>query len=112
MAEAPRRARATRPRDAALEFDLGDPNRVAGTVERVTFHSEETGFCVLRVNAARRREPVTVVGTAVTVGPGEFVEANGSWVNDRRHGLQFRAEHLRVVPPSTLEGIEKYLGSG
>ena len=110
MAESPRRA--SKPRDEALELDFGDPNRVAGTVERVTFHSEETGFCVLRVNAARRREPVTVVGTAVTVGPGEFVEANGTWVNDRSYGLQFRAEHLRVVPPSTLEGIEKYLGSG
>ena len=113
MAEAPRRARAPRRRrDEAFELDFGDPNRVAGTVERVTFHSEDTGFCVLRVNAARRREPVTVVGTAAAVGPGEFVEANGAWVNDRRHGLQFRAEHLRVVPPSTLEGIEKYLGSG
>ena len=67
---------------------------------------------MLRVNAARRREPVTVVGTAATVGPGEFVEATGAWVNDRSYGLQFRAEHLRVVPPSTLEGIEKYLGSG
>ena len=108
MAEAPKRA--GRRREGELDF--GDPNRVAGTVERVTFHSEETGFCVLRVNAARRREPVTVVGTAATVGPGEFVEANGVWVNDRNHGLQFRAEHLRVVPPSTLEGIEKYLGSG
>ena len=112
MAEAPRRARAPKPRDEAFELDFGDPNRVSGTVERVTFHNEETGFCVLRVNAARRREPVTVVGTAVTVGPGEFVEANGTWVNDRSYGLQFRAEHLRVVPPSTLEGIEKYLGSG
>ena len=112
MAEAPRRARAPKPRDEAFELDFGDPNRVSGTVERVTFHSEETGFCVLRVNAARQREPVTVVGTAVTVGPGEFVEANGTWVNDRSYGLQFRAEHLRVVPPSTLEGIEKYLGSG
>ena len=114
MAEAPRRARARapQPRDGALNLDLGDPGRVAGTVERVTFHSEETGFCVLRVNASRRREPVTVVGTAVTVGPGEFVEASGAWVNDRNHGLQFRAEHLRVIPPSTLEGIEKYLGSG
>ena len=112
MAEATRQARAPQPRGEALELDLGDANRVAGTVERVTFHSEETGFCVLRVNAARRREPVTVVGTAVTVGPGEFVEANGAWVNDRNYGLQFRAEHLRVVPPSTLEGIEKYLGSG
>ena len=110
MAEAPRRA--PRRREAALDLDFGDPKRVAGTVERVTFHSEDTGFCVLRVNAARRREPVTVVGTAATVGPGEFVEAEGSWVNDRNHGLQFRAEHLRVVPPSTLEGIEKYLGSG
>ena len=110
MAEAPRRA--PRRREAALDLDFGDPKRVAGTVERVTFHSEETGFCVLRVNAARRREPLTVVGTAATVGPGEFVEAEGSWVNDRQHGLQFRAEHLRVVPPSTLEGIEKYLGSG
>ena len=110
MAEAPKRGR--QPRDEALELEFGDPNRVAGTIERVTFHSEETGFCVLRVNAPRRREPVTVVGTAVTVGPGEFVEANGAWVNDRSYGLQFRAEHLRVVPPSTLEGIEKYLGSG
>ena len=110
MAAAPRRA--PRRREEAFEFDFGDPNRVTGTVERVTFHSEETGFCVLRVTAARRREPVTVVGTAAAVGPGEFVEANGVWVNDRSHGLQFRAEHLRVVPPSTLEGIEKYLGSG
>ncbi len=112
MVEARRRARAPQRREAALDLDFGDPNRVSGTVERVTFHSEDTGFCVLRVNAARRREPVTVVGTAVTVGPGEFVEANGTWVNDRSYGLQFRAEHLRVVPPSTLEGIEKYLGSG
>ena len=110
MAEAPRRA--PRRREEALDLDLGDPKRVAGAIERVTFHSEDTGFCVLRVNVARRREPVTVVGTAASVGPGEFVEAEGAWVNDRSHGLQFRAEHLRVVPPSTLEGIEKYLGSG
>jgi exodeoxyribonuclease V alpha subunit len=33
-------------------------------------------------------------------------------LNDRTHGLQFKANHLTVVPPSTLEGIEKYLGSG
>ena len=33
-------------------------------------------------------------------------------MNDRTHGLQFKTQALRVVPPSTLEGIEKYLGSG
>lgn len=86
--------------------------RLSGSVERVTFHSEATGFCVLRVKVRGQRELITVIGTAATVGPGEFVECLGNWVNDRQHGLQFKSSQLKVVPPSTLEGIEKYLGSG
>lgn len=86
--------------------------RLAGSLERVTFHSEETGFCVLRVKVTGRRELVTVTGSAVTVTPGEFLECTGSWHNDKTHGLQFKASHLKAVQPTTLEGIEKYLGSG
>src|SRR2546426_6781045 len=86
--------------------------QLPGAVERVTFHSEETGFCVLRVKVRGHRDLVTVVGTAATITPGEYVEGQGVWVTDRTHGLQFKTQHLRVVPPSTLEGIEKYLGSG
>ena len=85
---------------------------LAGTVERVTFHSEETGFCVLRVKARGHRDLVTVVGTAAAIAPGEFVSCEGVWVTDRTYGLQLRAVQLQVVPPTTLEGIEKYLGSG
>src|SRR5882724_9382828 len=85
---------------------------LTGVVERVTFHSEETGFCVLRVKVRGHRDLVTVVGTAATIIPGEYIESQGVWVNDRTHGLQFKTQALRVVPPSTLEGIEKYLGSG
>src|ERR671931_720006 len=85
---------------------------LTGAVERVTFHSEETGFCVLRVKVRGHRELVTVVGTAATITPGEYIEGHGWWVTDRTHGLQFKTQALRVVPPSTLEGIEKYLGSG
>jgi exodeoxyribonuclease V alpha subunit len=83
-----------------------------GTVERITFHSPETGFCVLRVKASGQRELITVVGSAAAIAPGEFVECRGTWANDRSYGLQFRSQELRVVPPNTLEGIEKYLGSG
>jgi exodeoxyribonuclease V alpha subunit len=83
-----------------------------GAVERVTFHSEESGFCVLRVKVRGQRDLVTVVGVAAVVTAGEYVECEGGWSNDRQHGLQFKAQQLRVVPPSTLEGIEKYLGSG
>jgi exodeoxyribonuclease V alpha subunit len=85
---------------------------LTGAVERVTFHSEETGFCVLRVKVRGHCDLVTVVGTAATITPGEYIEGQGVWVNDRTHGLQFKTQALRVVPPSTLEGIEKYLGSG
>ncbi len=85
---------------------------VAGTVERVTFHNEDTGFTVLRVQKRGRRNLLTVVGHAASVSPGEFVQAEGRWVQDRVHGLQFSAETLRTVPPTTIDGIEKYLGSG
>ena len=86
--------------------------RLQGSVERVTFHSPESGFCVLRVKVRGQRELVTVIGSAATITPGEYVECAGAWTNDRQHGLQFKTQHLRVVPPTTLEGIEKYLGSG
>ncbi len=97
-------------RDADGDDDALD--HLEGSVERVTFHAEESGFCVLRVAVRGRRDAATVVGTAASVAAGEHVECEGRWVNDRTHGLQFKARRLRVVPPSTLEGIEKYLASG
>ena len=85
---------------------------LSGLVERVTFHNAETGFCVLRVKVRGQRDLATLVGHAALVSAGEFVSASGTWVNDRTHGLQFRAAFLKATAPTTLEGIEKYLGSG
>src|ERR671914_787558 len=85
---------------------------LSGLVERVTFHNPETGFCVLRVKARGQKDLVTVVGHAALISAGEFVSATGVWVNDRTHGLQFKASFLKATAPTTLEGIEKYLGSG
>jgi len=86
--------------------------RLGGAVERVTFHNPENGFCVLRVTVRGHRDVVTVLGSAPSITAGEHIECTGQWVNDRTHGLQFKTELLKVIPPSTLEGIEKYLGSG
>jgi exodeoxyribonuclease V alpha subunit len=85
---------------------------LAGLVERVTFHNEDNGFCVLRVKVRGHRDLVTVTGHAASIAAGEFVQMNGIWTNDRTHGLQFRASFLKASPPTTLEGIERYLGSG
>src|SRR6478736_882932 len=86
--------------------------RLSGTIERVTFHNPETGFAVLRVQAAGRRGLVTLVGQTPSAAAGEYVEAAGAWQQDRDHGLQFKADELRTMPPHTIAGIEKYLASG
>jgi exodeoxyribonuclease V alpha subunit len=85
---------------------------LVGSVERVTFHNEESGFAVLKVKARGRRDLVAVVGHAAFISAGEFIHAVGVWFTDRTHGLQFKADTLKTTPPTTAEGIEKYLGSG
>lgn len=87
-------------------------DQLSGTIERVTFHNAESGFVVLRVEAKGFRVPVTVVGQTPRAVVGEFIEATGRWGDDPEFGKQFKADTLRLLPPSTVEGIEKYLGSG
>src|SRR3981081_1305802 len=74
---------------------------LAGLVERVTFHNEDNGFCVLRVKARGKREPITVVGHAAVISAGEFIQASGEWANDRTHGVQFRARFMKTVHTAT-----------
>ena len=83
-----------------------------GLVELITFHSEETGFCVLKVKARGFREMVAVVGKIPRINVGEWIKAEGKWHIDRKHGRQFQAAHLEAVVPNSLAGIEKFLGSG
>jgi exodeoxyribonuclease V alpha subunit len=60
---------------------------LAGVVERVTFHNEANGFCVLWVKDRGQRELITVLGHAAMITAGELVQASGSWINDRTHGV-------------------------
>lgn len=83
-----------------------------GNIERVTFHSEESGFCVLKVHVQGHKELITVTGVASKISPGEYLEFSGQWICDQKYGQQFKAQYLKAIPPSTLEGITKYLGSG
>jgi exodeoxyribonuclease V alpha subunit len=89
------------------------PNEsLSGLIERVTFFNEENGFAVLKVKAKGHRDQVTVIGSLPSVSAGEWVTAEGQWIQDREFGLQFRADMLNSTAPTTREGIEKYLGSG
>ena len=69
-------------RTAPPEARGADPTTISGTVERVTFHNPDTGFCVLRLKVAGRRDLETVVGHAASVSAGEEIRAVGEWLND------------------------------
>lgn len=88
------------------------PESISGLVERVTFFNEENGFAVLKVKVRGHRDEVTVVGSLPSVNAGEWLNAEGTWVNDQEFGRQFRATLLSSTAPTTRQGIEKYLGSG
>ncbi len=82
-----------------------------GTVERVSFESPD-GYRVLRVSVEGRDQPVTVVGTFPPVPQGARVRIRGPMETHRRFGEQLRANSLIELAPSTMEGLERYLGSG
>ena len=94
-------------------FDATPPREtLVGSVERATFHNDDNGFAVLKVKARGKRNLVPVVGHVASISAGEYIHAVGVWITDRSHGLQFKADFLKTTPPTTAEGIEKYLGSG
>ena len=45
----------------------GPEDALSGQVERVTFHNEENGFCVLKVKVQGRKDPVAVLGSLHSV---------------------------------------------
>jgi exodeoxyribonuclease V alpha subunit len=84
---------------------------VEGTLERIVFANEETAWSVVRLAVPGRGE-VTAVGNLLGVQPGESLRLSGAWVTDPRYGEQFRVDGYVTLRPSTLLGIERYLGSG
>jgi exodeoxyribonuclease V alpha subunit len=90
---------------------------VSGRVEKVIFYDKENGFCVIAVQApkphnAKATQRIVVTGHAFAISVGDSIQASGSWIEDKKHGLRFQTNFLKILLPTTLEGIERYLGSG
>jgi len=86
--------------------------RLEAILERITYHSEQDGYMVARVQPRDKDHLVTIVGKLLGVQVGESLELEGRWVDHPEHGRQFEVERFRTVLPATIEGIRRYLGSG
>lgn len=89
-----------------------DNECITVTVDRITFHSEESGYYVLKTSSSKFPAGVTVVGTFAVIQPGEEIRVYGTWTCHPTFGMQFHAFKYTLLKPATLKGIEKYLGSG
>lgn len=83
-----------------------------GVIERLTFHSAESGYTVARLKAPKVQELVTVVGNFANIEAGQTLQMSGIWRDHPKFGQQFQVKTYRETKPATLTGIEKYLGSG
>ena len=83
-----------------------------GFIDRLTYHNPENGYTIARLVVEGQRERIAIVGAIASIQEGESVEVEGVWTNHPKYGKQFKVEHYKAVYPSTLEGIQKYLGSG
>ncbi len=81
-------------------------------VERLTYHSEESGYTVARFKAPRTSELITITGNFANIQAGQTLQLQGTWKDHPKYGAQFQVTQYREAKPATLTGIEKYLGSG
>ncbi|MGD9901670.1 MAG: ATP-dependent RecD-like DNA helicase [Spirochaetales bacterium] len=81
-----------------------------GSIEEVIYRNEDNGYTVVLLDCSG--EPITAVGKFASANYGEIVELKGDFVKNEKFGEQFKADSVKVLPPNTLEGIEKYLSSG
>ena len=84
--------------------------RLDAIVESTVFRNPENGYTVLSVRAGRSDQ--TVVGSLPELSPGEQVTFTGEWTEHRTYGRQFRSDTCEIHAPTTLLGIERYLGGG
>lgn len=83
-----------------------------GTLERITFQSDDDGYLVARLTPSGKSYLVTIVGKLIGVRPGETLALEGEWQEHREHGRQFLVSAYRTLMPATIDGMRRYLGSG
>ncbi|MBR3739035.1 MAG: ATP-dependent RecD-like DNA helicase [Clostridia bacterium] len=87
-----------------------EASQLEAVIENTVFRNEENGYSIMEARAGRER--ITVVGTLPALGTGEQVLLEGMWVEHPQYGRQWKVTGWEIRKPTTLLGIERYLGSG
>ena len=87
--------------------------KLSGIVKRVTFHSAETGWSVLKITPfGSPQGEIAVTVHQSKVFAGATIDFYGQWINHPTYGRQFQAQRVEERKPASAHALEKYLGSG
>ncbi|HUT63762.1 MAG TPA: ATP-dependent RecD-like DNA helicase, partial [Anaerolineae bacterium] len=88
-----------------------DLETLRGIVKTITFHNEDNGYTVAKIEPEGKKSIIAVTGYIKQLSEGETVVLRGYWVDDPRWGKQFKFQSYESVIPSSLEGIKRFLSS-
>lgn len=94
------------------DLNLNNQIKLKGTLEKIIFKNPENGYIVAKLKLDNENKVETIFGVASEINPGQHLEINGEYINNPKYGKQFKINNIIIIPPATIEGIEKYLGSG
>ena len=84
--------------------------KVEASVLGTIYRNDDNGYTVL--TAREGRKEITIVGTLPELHPGEQAIFTGEWISHPTYGRQLKCASVELQKPTTLLGIERYLGSG
>ena len=84
--------------------------QVEASVLGTVYRNEENGYSVVTLRMGRSE--ITAVGVLPELSAGEQVVLTGDWVEHPQYGRQLKCSACAIRTPTTLLGIERYLGSG
>ena len=84
---------------------------IKGSIKSITFHSQQNGFTVMRLNDIESKKVVVVTGTFPALQPGETISVEGDWGSHPKYGKQFQATSFEYLATDDNDILE-YLASG
>lgn len=85
---------------------------VRGIAERLLFEAPDSDYRVFRLHDEADDATYTVTGHGTKPFVGDRLEIKGHWVQHKRYGRQFAADGWSRIIPESVDGIERFLGSG
>jgi len=97
-----------------VNFSEGEQmETIQGTIEKIVYRNDENGYIIAKISVDKEQEKLaTIVGTMASVNTGENCELKGEWINNPKYGWQFSFSDYKLILPTSLLGLKRYLSSG